>query len=90
MQGLPLKLEIFQPMTQALYLQTERPQVKMYDPGKDSVKVLLGSGQEGIVDVTQETCSFTQVQGVCLLGMVLFVIDVATGAVILTISLAGT
>ena len=64
--------------------------MKMYDPAKDSVEVLLGSGQEGIVDETRETCSFTQVQGVCLLGRVLFVIDVATGAVILTISLAGT
>ena len=62
----------------------------MYDPAKDSVKVMLGSGQEGRVDGSQNTCSFMQVQGVCSLGKVLFVTDAATGAVKLETSLAGT
>ena len=42
------------------------------------------------MDGTQNTCSFTQVKGVCSLGKVLFVTDVAAGAVKLAASLAGT
>ena len=38
------------------------------------------------MDGTQNTCSFTQVKGVCSLGKVLFVTDVATGAVKLAAS----
>ena len=59
---------------------------EMYDPVKDSVKALLGSGQEGRVDGTQDTCSLMQVQGACSLGKVLFVTNVAIG----TVKLAGT
>ena len=55
--------------------------MKMYDPAKDSVKVLFGSGQEGRVDGTEDTCSLMQVQGVYSLGKVLFVTDVAIGTV---------
>ena len=62
----------------------------MYDPAKDSVKVLLGLGQEERADGTQNTYSFTQVQGLCSLGKVLFVTCVATGAVKLGTGLAGT
>ena len=50
----------------------------------------LGFGQEERVDGTQNTCSFTQVKGVCSLGKVLLVTDVAKGAVKLAASLAGT
>ena len=62
----------------------------MYDPAKDSVKVLLGLGQEEGADGTQNTYSFTQLQGLCSLGKVLFVTCVATGAVKLGTGLAGT
>ena len=79
-------------MTQSIIVFTDRKakQAKMYDPAKDSVKVLLGFGQEERVDGTKDTCSFTQVQGSCSLGKVLFVSDVATGAMKLVTSLAGT
>ena len=49
--------------TNAVFTDLKVKQVEMYDPAKYSVKVLLGSGQEGRVDGTQDTCSFTQVQG---------------------------
>ena len=42
------------------------------------------------MDGTKNTCSFTLVKGVCSLGNVLFVTDVATGAVKLAAGLAGT
>ena len=39
--------------------------VKFFRPSEKNVKTLMGSGQEGASDGTDETCSFTQVQSIC-------------------------
>ena len=39
--------------------------VKYFCPSERTVKILLGSGQEGTSDGTDQTCSFTQVHGIC-------------------------
>ena len=39
--------------------------VKFFRPSEKNVKTLMGSGQEGANDGTDETCSFTQVQSIC-------------------------
>ena len=39
--------------------------VKFLCPSEKVVKILIGSGQEGASDGTDETCSFTQVYGIC-------------------------
>ena len=40
--------------------------VKTYDPVDNTVSVLLGSGCEGQLDGTQQSCTFIQIQGICL------------------------
>ena len=40
-------------------------EVKFFRPSEKNVKTLMGSGQEGASDGTDETCSFTQVQSIC-------------------------
>ena len=39
--------------------------VKFFRPSEKNIKTLMGSGQEGASDGTDETCSFTQVQSIC-------------------------
>jgi len=64
--------------------------VKLFCPAEKTVKTLLGSVQEGTSDGTDETCSFTQVHGICSLEKTLFVSDVAAGTIKLVSGLSGT
>ena len=64
--------------------------VKFFCPSQKNVKTLLGSGQEGASDGTDETCSFTQVHGICSMEKTLFVSDVAAGTIKLVSGLSGT
>ena len=65
--------------------------VKLFCPAEKTVKTLLGSGQEGARDGTDETCFFTQVHGICSLEKTLFVSDaVAAGTIKLVSGLSGT
>ena len=57
--------------------------VKLFCPAEKTVKTLLGSGQEGASDGTDETCPFTQVHGICSS-------DVAAGTIKLVLGLSGT
>ena len=47
--------------------------VKTYDPVDNTVSVLLGSGREGQLDGTQQSCTFIQVQGICSIEKTLLV-----------------
>ena len=64
--------------------------VKLFCPAEKTLKTLLGSGQEGASDGTDETCSLTQVHGICSLEKTLFVSDVAAGTIKLVSGLSGT
>ena len=64
--------------------------VKFFSPSEKNVKTLMGSGQEGASDGTDETCSFTQVHGICSMEKILFISDVATGCIKLASGLSGT
>ena len=64
--------------------------LKLFCPTEKAVKTLLGSGQEGPNDGTEETCSFTQVHGICSLESTLFVSDVAASIIKLVSGLSGT
>ena len=55
-----------------------------------NVKALMGSGQEAASDGTDETCSFTQVRGICSMEKTLVVSDVATGCFKLASGLSCT
>ena len=56
-------------------------QVKTYDPVDNNVSVMLGSGREGQLDGTQQSCTFIQVQGICSIEKTLLVTDVAAGKI---------
>ena len=45
--------------------------VKFFSPSEKNVKTLMGSGQEGAS--TDETCSFTNVHGICSMEKTLFI-----------------
>ena len=62
----------------------------MFCPTEKAVKTLLGSGQEGTNDGTEETCSFTQVHGIRSLENTLFVSDVAGSTIKLVSGLSCT
>ena len=47
--------------------------VKFFSPYEKNVKTLMGSGQEGASDGTDETCSFTNVHGICSMEKTLFI-----------------
>ena len=47
--------------------------VKFFSPSEKNVKTLMGSGQEGASDGTDETCSFTNVHGICSMEKTLFI-----------------
>ena len=64
--------------------------VKYFCPSEKTVKILLGSGQEGTSDGMGQTCSFTQVHGVCSINKTLVVSDLAAGTVKLVSGLSGT
>ena len=64
--------------------------VKTYDPVDNTVFVLLGSGREGQLDGTQQSCTFIQVQGICSIGKTLLVTDVAAGKIKIVLGLSGT
>ena len=65
-------------------------QVKMYDSVDNTVSVLLGSGREGQLDGTQQSCTFIQVQGICSIEKILLVTDVAAGKINIVSGLSGT
>ena len=44
--------------------------VKFFGPSEKNVKTLMGPGQERASDGTDETCSFTQVRGICFMEKV--------------------
>ena len=50
----------------------------------------MGSGQEGASDGMDETCSFTQVHGICSMEKTLFISNVATTCIKLASGLSGT
>ena len=54
--------------------------VKFSCPSEKNVKTLIGSGQVGTSNGTDETCSFTQVHGIFSMEKTLFLSDVVTGA----------
>ena len=64
--------------------------VKTYDPVDNTVSVLLGSGCEGQLDGMQQSCTFIQVQGICLVEKTLLVTDVAAGKIKIVSGLSGT
>ena len=55
--------------------------MKTYDPVDNTVSVMLGSGREGQLDGTQQSCTFIQVQGICSIEKTLLVTDVAAGKI---------
>ena len=58
---------------------------KYFCPSERTLKILLGSGQEGTSDGTDQTCSSTQVRGICSINKTLVVSpDLAAGTVILS------
>ena len=63
--------------------------MKTYDR-VDIVSVLLGSGREGQLDGTQQSCTFIQVQGICSDEKTLLVTDVAAGKIKIVSGLSGT
>ena len=50
----------------------------------------MGSSQKAASDGTDETCSYTQVRGICSTEKTLFVSNVATGCFKLVSGLTGT
>ena len=59
------------------------------------MSVLLGSGREGQLDGTQQSCTYSgfipiQVQGICLVEKTLLVTDVAAGKIKIVSGLSGT
>ena len=55
--------------------------VKTFDPRTITVEASTGTGKEGSIDRTGETCTFAQVHGICCLQNTIFVSDVAAGMV---------
>ena len=53
--------------------------VKLFCPTEKAVETLLSSGQEGTNDGTEQTCSFTQVHGICSLENTPFVSQLVSG-----------
>ena len=64
--------------------------MKTYDPVDNTVSVMLGSGREGQLDGTQQSCTFIQVQGICSIEKTLLVTDVAAGKIKTVLGLSGT
>ena len=64
--------------------------MKEYNPEQNSVKVLIGSGQEKNSDGSQRTASFVQVHGICSYEKSIFITDVAVGSIKLVTSLSET
>ena len=54
------------------------------------MSVLLGSGREGQLDGTQQSCTLIKVQGICLVEKTLLVTDVAAGKIRIVSGLSGT
>ena len=51
----------------------------MFCATEKAVDTLLSSGQEGTNDGAKETCSFTEVHGICSLENTLFVSQLVSG-----------
>ena len=64
--------------------------VKFFSPSEKNVKTLMGSVQEGASDGMDETCSFTQVHGICSMEKTLFISNVATACIKLASGVSGT
>ena len=64
--------------------------MKTYDPVDNTVSVLLGSGREGQLDRTKQSCTFIQVQGICSIEKTLLVTDIAAGKIKIVSGLSGT
>lgn len=82
------KLAVYE--NRIVFTDAKSLQVKAYNAVENSVSVFLGSGQEGLLDGTADTCSFTQLQGICSYEKSLFVTDVAGGLIKLVSGLTGT
>ena len=67
---------------------TENRQVKEYNPEKNTVIVVIGSGQEKNSDGSEKSASFVQVHAICTYEKSLFVTDVAAGTIRLVTSLS--
>lgn len=64
-----------------VFTDSKDPRVKTFDPLTATVKTLMGTGQEGTADGTEENCTFTQVHGICSLQNTIFVSDIAAGTI---------
>lgn len=64
-----------------VFTDSKDPKVKTFDLLTATVKTLMGTGQEGTADGTEENCTFTQVHGICSLQNTIFVSDIAAGTI---------
>ena len=64
--------------------------LKFLCPSEKNFEKLMGFGQEGASHGTYETCSFTQVQGICSMEKTLFVSDVVSGWIKIASGPSGT
>ena len=65
-------------------------QVKGYDPEKNAVTDIIGSGQEENSDGSEKSASFVLVHGICTYDNSLFVTDVAVGTIKVVTGLSKT
>lgn len=61
------------------FTDTKAGKVRQYNSADNSVSVLLGCGKKKSQDGTQSSCSFEQVQGICVMENTLFLTDVFAG-----------
>ena len=60
-----------------VFADSKAHKVKIYDPLTGTVNTLMGTGQEGTADGTEENCTFKQVHGICSLQNTISVLDIA-------------
>ena len=73
-----------------VFTDREDRQVKEYNPEKNAVTVIIGSGQEENSDGSEKSASFVQVHVICTYEKSLFVTDVAVGTIKLVTGLSKT
>ena len=72
-----------------VFTDNKDQKVKTYNPLSATAETLLGTGHEGTVDGTEESCSFTQVHVICSLQKIFFVSDIAAGTIKIVSGLPG-
>ena len=72
-----------------VFTDNKDQKVKTFNPLSATVETLLGTGHEGTVDGTEESCSFTQFHAICSLQKIFFVSDIAAETIKLASGLTG-